>query len=511
MLFLSPLLSVFGAGSPVAAQSLTWKSPAAEALLSAGIDETLNYHLAAAEAKFDSVIALEPERPEAYHYKSACYFWRFILGERQQHLERFTALAEQSLDVCDRFAARATDAKAQALGKTFAAETRFHLAAAQARAKNLVGAAMNAGKSKGLYAEALKLDAECYDAMKGAGIFEFAGSLVPPSMKWMAGILGYGGDRDRGLALITAAGEKGKYARIEARFVAAMIQFVIYKNADDAERDLVSLTKLYPNSTAFNYALGLIYYQTKATDKAKASLTKAAQDLMSGGENDFACYALFRLADIELRLNHFAEAKAHFITYQQHGNFPTYQAQTFFKLGLCCELLGQRDAAVSYFSRAQTKSDNPDELYAQRKARQYSLAPLSPATRTLWLGRNAFDAGDYKAALSELETLGAPALTDDEKAEWHYRLARCYDESGNDAKAVDSYQAATKAGAKQERMFAPFSRFHLAKLYMRQKKVDLAADEFEKAARYVSYDYDKGLQRDLIVETDKLQKLRTAP
>ncbi|MBC8042727.1 MAG: DUF3808 domain-containing protein [Rhizobacter sp.] len=497
-----------------------WRNALSEALVQSGISEIINYNLPLAESKFDSLIALEPDRPEGYFYKSACYFWRYLLGEKQKDYDRFTELSETSVLKSDAFiAAVAENAKAKALGTYFLAEARLEQAFAQGRAKSYISAGINANRSKGLYADALKLDPDFTDAGKGLGLFEFFGTLVPSSVKWLAGMFGYGGDREKGLEMIAAARDKSRYSQTESRYYLAMIQFLFYKNNAAAEKDLLLLSAARPQSTLLNYSIGLFYYQTKQTDKAKLYLTKAAGDALRDAGNAFAAYAMFRLADVDFRLCNFSDAKKNFLLYRTAANFEIYHAQTAYRLGLCYEFSGDRTTAVLYYQQAQAKTENLDELYSQRRAKLLITAPLSQAAKTIYLGRNHFDAGNYAAALLALEPLAeksmtdaAPdALTDDERAELFYRLARCYDESLAPEKAVKFYQAAFQTPAKQERMFAPFSRFYLAKLYMQQKKYDLALSEFDKASRYVSYDYDKGLQRDLILEQEKLERLRAKP
>lgn len=511
----APAISSPAARHGVAVEVPAWRSDLSEALVQSGISEIINYNLPLAESKFDSLIALEPDRPEGYFYKSACYFWRYLLGEKQKDYDRFTALSEISVSKSGDFiAAVAENAKAKALGTYFLAEARLEQAFAQGRAKNYINAGINAGRSKGLYADALKLDPDLTDAGKGLGLFEFFGTLVPSSVKWLAGMFGYGGDREKGLEMIAAARDKSRYSQTESRYYLAMIQFLFYKNNVQAEKELVSLSAARPQSTLLNYSLGLFYYQTKSSEKAKLYLTKAASDAERDAGNAFAAYARFRLADVDFRLCNFNDAKKNFLFYRSTANFEIYHAQTAYRLGLCYEFSGDRTTAVSYYQQAQAKTENPDELYSQRRAKLLITAPLSAVAKTIYLGRNHFDAGNYAAALAALEPLvekPAASTSDDERAELLYRLARCYDESLAPEKAIKFYQAAYQTPAKQERMFAPFSRFYLAKLYMQQKKYDLALSEFDKAARYVSYDYDKGLQRDLILEQEKLERLRSKP
>jgi hypothetical protein len=59
--------------------------------------------------------------------------------------------------------------------------------------------------------------------------------------------------------------------------------------------------------------------------------------------------------------------------------------------------------------------------------------------------------------------------------------------------------------ALRERHFAPQSRLHLGRLYARQGEKAKAIEEFEKASRYVSFDFEKELRRELKLELAKLE------
>ncbi|NTV45279.1 MAG: DUF3808 domain-containing protein [Chlorobiales bacterium] len=490
-----------------------WRSPTSQRLVDTGLDEILNYRLTLAEAKFDSLIRLEPERPEGHFFKSHCYFWRYLLGEREKDYEQFRRFNDSSLARSEKyFDENPSNKKAQALAHYFLAEGHLSLAFAQARSGNYVGAALNIHRSKGRYEDAISLDPACYDAAKGVGLFTFFSSLIPSSVQWLSSLFGYEGNQDRGLAMLQLAREKSRYSRQESAYYLAMIDFMFYKNYKSSEQSLRNLTASHPRSTLLNYSLGLVYLETKSLDEASRYFSLAASDRKNDPQNAFSAYAIFRLGELSFRKNDFDAARRFFEEFARVANFSVYQAQLHYYLGLCNELQNNRSAALQNYKLAKVKSENDDELFAQRKSMSLTNTPLTENERMIYLGRNFIDAGNFeKGSQILLPLIGKPnSLTKDDLAEANYHIARYYDETGNSEKAIGHYKVCYQLFPQKERYLAPFSRYRLGLLYARQKKYDLARDEFEKALRYISYDYELKLKRDIKQELKKMEMAQKA-
>ncbi len=483
-----------------------WSSPASARLLESGLDALFDYDLPLATAKFDSLILLEPSRPEGYALKSTCAFWKFLLSEKAtdydalvQYSDHAHARVEAYLD------AHKHNARSNALATYFLAEHHLQLGAANARRQNFATAAIHFHKAKGLYKDVLKFDSTFYDAAKGVGFIEFFSSLIPDSYKWLASVFGYDGARDEGLRKLALARDKGIYSRRECAFYLAMLNYLFFQRYDEAEAELLALSARHPKSVALNYALGSFYFKRKDVARSESYLKKAIDD--GGAQNEFSAYALFRLAELQFRLNRFADARASYARYLAILDLDLYRAQTHFKMGLCAELLGNRQDALAHYKQAISTTDNPDELYARRKAKELLSRPMSEAEKTLLLARNRFDAGNYANALPSLDSLlqQENSLTLDERAELYYRLGRVYDETGRNEEAIRFYQKCYGVKAERERYFAPQSRLHLGRLYARLGQREKAKDELEKATRYVSFDFEKELRREVKLELAKLE------
>ena len=483
-----------------------WSSAQSARLLEEGLDALFCYHLPQAISKFDSLMLLEPHRPEGYALKSTCAFWKFLLSEKPADYDALVQLSDLAHARIETYlGAHKNDRRSKALATYFLAEHHLQLGAANARKQSFATAAIHFHKAKGLYKDALELDSTFYDAAKGVGFIEFFSSLIPDSYKWFASVFGYEGTREEGLRKLALARDKGIYTRRESAYYLAMLNYLFFNRYGEAEADLLTLAQRYPNSVALNYTLGSFYFKLKKTDLAEQYLRRAIDD--GERDNEFSAYALFRLAELQFRLNQFADAKTSYRRYLSILDLDLYHAQTHYKLGLCAELLGNREEALSHYKQAVSSTDNPDELHARRKAKEYLSRPFSQNEKQLLLARNHFDSGNYDAALSVLMPLlqQEGSLKDDERAELYYRLARVHDETRKHSEAIAFYQKCYAVKALRERHFAPQSRLHLGRLYARQGEKAKAIEEFEKASRYVSFDFEKELRRELKLELAKLE------
>jgi tetratricopeptide (TPR) repeat protein len=482
-----------------------WHSPESSRLMVEGLESLFNYDLKNAFSKFDSLILLEPDRPEGYALKSTCAFWKFLLSEKKSDYDALVQFSDRAHTRIEAYLeAHPHNARSKALSTYFLAEHHLQLGVANARRQNFATAALHFHKAKGLYKDALSFDATFYDAAKGVGFIEFFSSLIPDSYKWLASVFGYEGTREEGLKKLELARRYGIYTKLESRFYLAMLNYLFYNRYREAESELLSLAAQYPKSVALNYTLGSLYFKYKDIARSESYLKKAIDD--GGSDNEFSAYALFRLAELQFRCNQFEKAKASYLRYLSMLDLDLYHAQTYYKLGLCSERSGNREDALTYYKQAVSNTDNPDELYARRKAKELLKRPISNTEQTLLLARNHFDAGQYDSAFSALRPLVQQenVLSDDERAELYYRLGRIYDEMRKEDEAVAFYQKCYGIKAERERYFAPQSRLHLGRLYARNGKSAKAKDEFEKATRYVSFDFEKELRREVKLELAKL-------
>ncbi len=235
--------------APVAARK-TSITPEMDKLLHEGIDAIYRMDFAAADAATAKAIALDPEYPHAYLGRAATDLIRFAYGTEHGDptlLASFQVKIAETIRVAEAYLRKhPKDPDALfVLGSAHGISGR--LAIVQRRWLK----AFNHGRaSMKTVRLAAKLEPELYDAQLGLGMFDYYVATIPKFAGWLAKIV-LGGNRERGIAEIKIAAEKGQYSKTAAQ----LILVEIYLEDDFGARDTaegLKLTRLiharYPDS-----------------------------------------------------------------------------------------------------------------------------------------------------------------------------------------------------------------------------------------------------------------------
>ncbi len=95
--------------------------------------------------------------------------------------------------------------------------------------------------------EVLALDPSFVDAGLVVGTYRYVVSTLSLPMRWMAYLVGFGGGRERGIALLEATAANGRDARTDAMF-ALILVYNRERRYDDALRVIATLRSLYPRN-----------------------------------------------------------------------------------------------------------------------------------------------------------------------------------------------------------------------------------------------------------------------
>ena len=93
----------------------------------------------------------------------------------------------------------------------------------------------------------LELDPKRNDAAMVVGTYRYLIATLPFHMRWMAYVVGFGGGRDRGIAMLERAAAGQGEARTDAMFALVLV-YNREKRYDDAFRILRQLRELYPRN-----------------------------------------------------------------------------------------------------------------------------------------------------------------------------------------------------------------------------------------------------------------------
>lgn len=186
-------------------------------------------------------------------------------AEFRTHVERAMALAQKQV------ALRPRDARAHYdLGAAVGLQASY-IATVEGR---LLAGFKAARWSFDEHEQALALDPSFTDAGLVVGTYRYVVSTLSLPMRWMAYVVGFGGGRERGIALLESTAARGQDARTDAMF-ALILMYNRERRYDDALRVIGGLRQMYPRNR-------LVVLEEGAT-AFRAGRAQQAEDLLTQG------------------------------------------------------------------------------------------------------------------------------------------------------------------------------------------------------------------------------------
>ena len=453
-------------------------------LIIEGIDfaSTLQYEKAI--KVFDKLIILEPDNSRGYFLKSATYFWIFSTDMHNEAVG--DTLKEWSLKAVevaeDQLDENENDIDALFyLGGAYGTLGRYYGAT-----NSYLKAYWYGQKGKNYLEEVIEKDSTYYDAYLGLGIYHYLADVLPRFVKILSFVLGVDGDKDKGIAELNIAAEKGIYTNSEALFFLGAIYTYREKEYDKAVSIFNKLLEKYPDNCGALIHLGRCY---SYMGKCELALQTYFKILNSGDEkNRIPMTSLhYQMGDVYFKMNNFYSAIGSFtISVESDTSSVGSKRWTYswalYRLGLCYEIIGKRDRAEFYYK----KVSEDDSERAYDLAQKILNEPLGDIDITIIRSKNNSDCGKVDSALESFQNLYAKIVAekniqlnkklpeinfhigkikcdlgnyedaivhlnqvleennDDEDLKYwtHYLLGNCYNRTGEVVKALEQYDLA---------------------------------------------------------------------
>ncbi|HWP81192.1 MAG TPA: tetratricopeptide repeat protein [Bacteroidota bacterium] len=485
--------------SPAHSESDDWAK--VHTLTVRGIDELYNLEMEKADKTFDEVIAMAPNDPRGYFFKGMIYFWTYNLNKDRQAYDKFMELSDRVIVICERLVDQNPH---NALAKFYLGGTYGYRGLAFQRNGSLLKAAWDGRKGYSYLKEAVSLDSTLYDAQMGFGLFSYLVAKVPRSFRWILNVLGFSGDLEGGLNSLRLAAERGLYTKSEASFFLAQFLFV-EERFDEAYSYMNGLLKKHPENTLFLVLHAQWEFRQERLESAMESARKAIainerKKVKLGDE-----FAYNILGSAHFALNEYEQAKKNFESYLDRvENKSQVFNNTYYRLGLCYEMLGQRERAVWAYRQMQN-SDNQWNAHFYRRGQQRLKRPLDEIDRLLIRAENASSLRRYKEANELYERATRFQNIDSERlALALYGLIQVsYEQERFDD--LQRYAQQLFALKVQEELWVvPHTHFRLGQAYAKRGLVAEARRQFEAIDRYDKYDYQMRLESRVESELAKL-------
>jgi tetratricopeptide (TPR) repeat protein len=325
-------------------------------------------------ARFESVLKTHPQDPMAYGYVQMATVFRelyhqdlldttyyahdnFLTSKRTVNVapeirQRIEYLTDTGTSLCDnRIRANPNDKNAY-----FA---RGYLRGIHAAFITLVDHSFVAAARQGYAArndseQVLKIDPDYADAKMAIGIQQFAVASLPRWVRIIVGVVGVGGNKERGLEMLREAAAHGVVTAVESRTVLSL--FLRHDGR-------------YPEALAVQHGLAIQYPHDFLFRLEEANLAKDE----GNGPQAIALYkvvladaakpgyfidprlqmAWFGLADTERGQNDIADAAQHYVNAAEQPNCSDWlRKRAQLNAGEMFDLLHQRSRAVSLYQMA---------------------------------------------------------------------------------------------------------------------------------------------------------------
>jgi tetratricopeptide (TPR) repeat protein len=490
------------AAASACAQTIDWLDVHNRTLR--GIDLLYNMEFDASARTFDSVRQLAPGDPRGYFFGSMVDFWRSALGRDEREYDRFIEGTERVIDVCEGLLdANPRDVKARFyLGGILGYRGLAH------QANGSILKAVKDGKvGFGYLEEAVRMDSSLYDARMGFGLFTYLVAKVPRSFKWVTSVLGFSGDLEGGLRLMSEAAAHGVYTRSEASFFLSQFLFAEHRY-DEGFAYLTPLLKQYPDNALFEVLAANWYLRINKPDEALAAAQKAAE-VNTRKKLHYAEESVYStLGGIYFNKNEFAQARDNYTVYLDKApNRDRIGNWAYYRLGVAQEICGDRVQAVETYRRMREVEDKKraNDTYYCRRGQELIRKPLREAEILLLKAGNEVDRKKFDVAQNLFaEALGEAGDDQDLQARILYgvQLLQFEQERYEDVLATADRIFALKP--RTELWIIPHALVKRGQAFAHTGRPLEARKAFQRAAEYDEYDFQLSLENRIEEELGKL-------
>jgi tetratricopeptide (TPR) repeat protein len=332
-------------------------------LILKGKEYFYQFNITRAQAVFDQIINKYPEYPQGYFYQTYLTFIIFSQDMTNDSLAK--ELDEQvngTVDIANKY-------KKNLNGdiKRIEADAEFYLGASYGLKamnyvidRNYLGGYWFGRKAKGHLEDVIKIDSTYYDAYLGLGIFHYYVDLLPGIIQFIAGILGFDGDKNRGRNEVLMTSQSGKHFKVEAYLTYYVIRYFLEGEKRQSLQKFLELHHKYPSNVALSVILAY-HYRRFGYMKKCIQYCESVPDSFITILPQIVDIKYYNLAVSRYDMNMYFEADSLFNLLIQ---LPTrkslyYQSAIKFYKGMLAALKYDRDAAVYYlkniFKHKQTK------------------------------------------------------------------------------------------------------------------------------------------------------------
>lgn len=372
-----------------------------ENLILQGKEYLYQLNISKAQQTFEQIIREYPDYPHGYFYRAYLTLITFSQDMTNDSLsEALDEQVEVSVNMADQYRKSISQD----------ADAKFHLglsyglrAINSVMSRNYFAGYWSGRKAKNYLEDVVKLDSTYYDAYLGLGIFHYYVDLLPGLVKFIAGILGFEGNKQKGREEILSTSTNGRFFRVEAYFSYYIVRYFLEGERRQSVEKFKQLQVRYPSNAALSLILAYHYRRFGFVEKT-IEYCRSVPDSFVTVLPQIVDIKYYNLAVSYYDMNMFEKSDSMF---SELIELPTrkslyYQNAIRFYKGVLADLSFDRETAVRYLKNIikhnQTK-------YWYHQSRMYLKYPMDSLMYKQVIARNFLYSRQYKESLEKTREL----------------------------------------------------------------------------------------------------------
>lgn len=231
-----------------------------DSLILQGKEYLYKFNIRSAQQTFETTIHAYPDYPHGYFYQA--YLTLIIFSQDMTNDSLAAELDKQieiSVDRANQYKDKVSKDDEKVPRQT---DAKFYLGVSNGlRAinsvvdRNYFGGYWSGRKAKYYLESVIKENPNYIDAYLGLGIFHYYVGLLPGIIKFIAGILGFEGDKEKGRYEVLLTSQSGHYFKVEAYLTFNIIRYFLEGDKQHSVQKIMELHRRYPSNAALSLIL----------------------------------------------------------------------------------------------------------------------------------------------------------------------------------------------------------------------------------------------------------------
>lgn len=448
-------------------------------LVDKGKQQIYNFHLDDALTTFRQMQDRYPNYPHGYFYESYITAILFSQDRTNSRLDSLLqAVVNDAIEIAEKYK-KITSESPEALyylGVSYGIRGIYYVVN-----RNYIGGYIYGKRAKNYLEKTVEVDSTYYDAYVGLGIFHYYVDLMPGIVKFLAGLLGFHGDKEQGMKEIQLTMEKGRFFKMEAEFVYAFFRYFLEGDEKTGVNIFFSLKEQYPDNPALTLLIGY-HHRLKGQVRKAIEYFSTVPDSFSTTLPQFTVIKYYNTAVCYFRLNQLQKAEQTLdeIIYRHIGKSQYYQAALSYYKGLLTDLEFNRSQAEYFYNMIPGSRETRYWKNISRLHREYKMDSLM--YKYILTDNNVFT-GNLTLAEKQTEHLSNRLNLAEEKSTVPFLKYLVMDLQGQLAHKRKNYKEAALIYENfSDKMDNIEDEFRRAWVYIHHARVRIKLKEWDKAA-----------------------------